>query len=93
MAAAVIQRCYRKYKQVSPFSPESSPPPLSAQSAAGALTPFSLHKLTWIALKVLGMRSGCALVPDEPASPPACGLETGTRRTWGRPSGRWGSVP
>lgn len=53
MAAAVIQRCYRKYKQVTgcggtPKTPGPPTPP--------PLTPLSLpHKLTWIALKVTGV--------------------------------------
>lgn len=49
-------------------------PPIPTQSiedAAGTLTPFSLHKLTWIALKVLGMRSGCEVVCGD------SGLSTG----------------
>lgn len=36
VAAAVIQRCYRKYKQVSTFSPEGAPHREPTPTAAGS---------------------------------------------------------
>lgn len=53
LAAAVIQRCYKKYKQVSSASGRNSPVYLFSLVSSNVAFVSFFHKLTWIALKVI----------------------------------------